>query len=169
MENAPMRRAIPILQHLFLLYFLFMTLYALIFTMTRVQYFPFIPWTVLRFHYGMMAPYQGISATNADLLAEGLREGSWHRIDLDPYYSMVRGSQVMYRRMRSFSFLEPEVYQQKYSELAKKFLRLEAERGEEYESIEFYAGSMHAHERAHRFPLLRLRDEHVVPPHGNFL
>lgn len=130
-----MRRAIPILGYLFLLYFLVMTFYALAFTITRVQFLPFIPWTVLRFHYGMMAPYQSTSPLNADLLAEGLREGSWRRIDLDPYYPMILGNQVMYRRMRSFSFLEPEIHQQKYGELAEKLLELAEKKGQRYESI----------------------------------
>lgn len=124
-----------ILWHLFLLYFLFMTAYAFIYTMSRVQIFPFIPWVVLRYHYGMMAPYQGYSTDNADLLAEGLKEGAWQRIDLDPYYPMILGNRIMYRRLRSFSFLEPDVHQKKYGELAKKLLEIENEKGERYESV----------------------------------
>lgn len=124
-----------ILQRIFLLYFLSMTAYAFLYTMSRVEMFPFIPWVVLRYHYGMMAPYQGYATENADLLAEGLEEGAWQRIDLDPYYPMILGNQIMYRRMRSFSFLEPEIHQKKYGELAQKLLMLEAEKEEQYESI----------------------------------
>ena len=104
MENAPMRRAIPILQHLFLLYFLFMTLYALIFTMTRVQYFPFIPWTVLRFHYGMMAPYQGDTDENADLLVGislFLAAIWWFYAMIAAYITFFEPEEV-YERMRAW-------------------------------------------------------------------
>jgi hypothetical protein len=47
---------------------------------------------------------------------------------------MIRGNQVMSRRMRSF-LLEPGVHQEKYRELAAKILVLEKERGNTYESI----------------------------------
>ena len=124
-----------ILAQLFLLYFLVMTTYALAYTMTRTQFLPFIPWPVLHYHYGMMAPYQGTTSYNADLLAEGLRDGTWHTINLEPCYPMIRGNKIMYRRMRSFSFLGNDIHKQKYAELAAKLRALEERKGNAYESI----------------------------------
>ena len=120
---------------LFLLYFLFITGYAFAYTMVRVEFLPFVPWVVLRYHYGMMAPYQGINAFNVDLLAEGLRNNEWRTIDLDSYYPMILGNKIMYRRMRSFSFLGVKAHGKKYAELAQKLLTLEKEKGSAYESL----------------------------------
>ncbi len=125
-----------ILTHIFLVYFLFMTTYAFVFTMTKVQWFPFISWKVLRYHYGMMAPYQGFSTMNMDLLAEGERaDGTWEEIDMSPYYPMHRGSAIMYRRLRSFFPEGEEVHGEKYRELALLLKEREMERGREYASV----------------------------------
>jgi hypothetical protein len=112
-----------------------MTSYAFTFTMVRVQ-IPFIPWPLLRFHYGMMAPYQGYSMTNADLLAEGKRsDGSWERIDLAPYYPTIRGTQIMYRRLRSYFALGNAAHTDAYRKLALLLLEREQRKGRTYEAI----------------------------------
>jgi len=131
-----MRQLTGILQRLLLIYFLLMTTYAFAFTMTKVEWFPFIPWKVLRYHYGMMAPYQGYSTTNADLLAEGKKsDDTWEEIDLAPYYPMHRGSAIMYRRLRSFYPESKELHQKKYEELAALLKKHEGGRGRAYEAV----------------------------------
>lgn len=103
--------------------------------MSKVQ-LPGIPWPVLRYFYGMMAPYQGYSVVNADLLAEGKRaDGTWEKINLDPYYPMIRGNQIMYRRLRSFLAQGEEKHKQKYTELATLLLERERRQGETYLAV----------------------------------
>ena len=103
--------------------------------MFKVQ-LPGIPWPVLRYFYGMMAPYQGYSTVNADLLAEGKNpDGTWERIDLDRYYPMIRGNRIMYRRLRSFLSQGEAAHQQKYTELATLLLKREKRRGETYAAV----------------------------------
>lgn len=147
------------LQHAFVLIYLTITLSAFLFTMTKKEVFPFIPWRVTRYAYGMMAPYQGYSEYNVDLLAEGKRnepglvlrlrpasQGSaqddmgsnetWEVIDLDPYYPMMhRGSAIMYKRLRSFLVDGEDIHKQKYDELASLILKQERARGRAYEAV----------------------------------
>lgn len=124
-----------ILAHLLILTYCVITFFAALFSFTKIQITP-IPWPVLRYSYGMMAPFQGYSTTNMDLLAEGQQnDGAWVTIDLDPYYPMIRGNQVMYRRLRSFKFEGEEKHKAKYTELAELLQKHEKNRGNEYESI----------------------------------
>jgi hypothetical protein len=134
-----------VMQQTFLIYFCVMTSYALWFTMVRTQVLPFIPWEVLRYHYGMMAPYQGYTTYNVDLYAEGRTQHSaqndietWEPINLEPYYPTIPGTQIMYRRLRSFSFLEdilPGTHGEKYRELATLLLEKERQKGHDYEAV----------------------------------
>src|SRR3989344_8507561 len=115
-----------VLTHTLIITYLFLTAYAFFFTMVR-QKISIVPEGVLHFFYGMMAPYQGYTTYNFDLLAEGKRDdGTWERIDLDPYYPMIRGHQVMFRRLRSFYTEDKARWKEKYTELAK-LLRLHEE------------------------------------------
>ena len=102
--------------------------------MVRIE-LPFIPNRVLHFFYGMMAPYQGYTTDNFDLLAEGKKGERWERINLDPYYPMILGNQVMFRRLRSFHAESEEVSRKKYTELAERLLKYEKERGQAFERI----------------------------------
>ena len=128
----PLRR---LLTHIFLFAYLTLTAYAFFFTMVRLE-LPFIPSRALHFFYGLMAPYQGYTTENFDLLAEGRKEdGSWHRIDLDPYYPMILGNQVMYRRLRSFHGEGESVSKRKYTEFALLLRAHEKERGRFFERV----------------------------------
>lgn len=128
----PLRK---IIAHTFIACYVSVTLSAALFSFTKVNVTP-IPWPVLRYSYGMMAPFQGYSTTNVDLLAEGLNDkDEWKTIDLDPYYPMILGTQIMYRRMRSFSFIGEDMHKQKYTELAELLLEREKHRGRTYEAI----------------------------------
>ena len=121
--------------HTLIASYIFITFFAALFAFTKKQVSP-IPWQVLRYSYGMMEPFQGYSTTNVDLLAEGLNDkGEWKTIDLDPYYPMILGTQIMYRRLRSFSFLGEEMHKQKYTELAELLLEREKRRGNQHPSI----------------------------------
>ena len=137
-----------LLQNTFVILYLFLTASIFLYTMVRVE-IPWIPERVHRFFYGMMAPYQGYKTQNFDLLAEGLRaersevrgqrsetsEEQWEKIDLDPYYPMILGNQIMYRRLRSFHEVNEEISKKKYTELAELLLKHERERGRAYEAM----------------------------------
>jgi hypothetical protein len=124
-----------LITNIFLIPYLLLTAYAFFFTMVRIE-LPAIPHRVLFFFYGMMAPYQGYTTYNFDLLAEGKKvDGVWERIDLDPYYPMILGHRVMFRRLRSFHAAGEALSKQKYTELAMLLQKHEAEKGRTYESI----------------------------------
>jgi hypothetical protein len=79
------------LRHAGILFYLLVTFAAFLFTMTRVRV-PVLPWPLVAFSYGMMAPYQGYHPWNGDLRAEGLAaSGGWERVDLSPYFPFGRG------------------------------------------------------------------------------
>ena len=124
-----------LLAHGFVLCYLALTASAFFFTMTKIPV-PLIPERLLRFSYGMMAPYQGYSTVIGDLLAEGERsDGTWETIDLDPYYPMILGNQLMFRQLRSFERDGEAVHKEKYTELARLLRDREEWRGRAYEAV----------------------------------
>jgi hypothetical protein len=123
-----------LLQHTFLLFFLSLTAIALHYTIVRVDV-PFIPWPILRFHHGLMAPYQGHTIYNQDLLAEGKIDGIWEAINLDPYYPMILGNRIMTRRLRRFEWEGETLWKEKHQELAHLLLGHEQRNGKGYQSV----------------------------------
>jgi len=124
-----------VLTHTLIITYLFLTAYAFFFTMVR-QKISIVPEGVLHFFYGMMAPYQGYTTYNFDLLAEGKNEeGQWETINLDPYYPMLLGHQVMYRRLRTFHYEGEEESRHGYTKLAELLRKHEEEKGEIYTSV----------------------------------
>ena len=76
---------------------------------------------------------------NEDLLAEGQTEDEkWERIDLDPYYPMIRGNQMMYRRMRMFAWHGDNLLHTKYAELALLLQQQEAKQGRNYSRVRLH-------------------------------
>ncbi len=79
-----------------ILAYLFLTFCA--WTYTLFRWSP-LPWHAERFFFGMMAPYQGYSLQNVEMVAEGKRaNGTWERIDVQSYFPGSRGE----RNFRSF-------------------------------------------------------------------
>ncbi len=147
-----------LLQNIGIALYLFFTAYAFFFTMVRIE-LPFIPNRMLHFFYGMMAPYQGYTIENFDLLAEGKKGENWERINLDPYYPMILGNQVMFRRLRSFHAESEEVSRKKYAELATLLLKQEKEKGQAFERIRLtwqaWPMSIRAWDALRRDPLIK--------------
>ncbi len=87
------------------------------------------------FFYGMLAPYQGYSATSEGYLAEGYANGAWTEIDLAPYYPVLPGERSM-REWHTYAnwaqFPTAEAVHRAYAE---KLLELESAAGRPYESV----------------------------------
>ncbi len=67
--------------------YLVITLAALVYTMTRAV---FLPWPIISFSYGMMAPYQSTTPYNFSLEADVITaDGRRHAVDLTPYYPTI--------------------------------------------------------------------------------
>jgi hypothetical protein len=126
-----------LLQHAVILLYLTVTFGAFFFTMTKHE-FPFLPYPVIHWSYGMMAPYQGDTDWNADLRAEGLKDGSWERIDLNPYFPFGHGEKNVRMFLRIYLGRGLNGQRDKYTELALQILDRERERGKEYASVRLY-------------------------------
>jgi hypothetical protein len=120
--------------HLFIALYLIVSLNAFLFTMTRLT-IPGVPWKLTWWSYAMMAPFQGYSAMNEDLRAEGKdSHGNWKVIDLERYSPMILGNQIMHRRLMS-SRVSGEPDHKEYRRLAERLQKIEAVRGNIYTDI----------------------------------
>ena len=116
--------------------YLAITAEALLYTLFRVRAWP---WPLVRWSYGMMAPYQGDTDFNDDLLAEGKRaDGTWQKIDLDPYFPVGHGEKNVRKHLRTFKPAEgvdPAGYHAAFSVFGKQLLERERLRGREYRAV----------------------------------
>jgi hypothetical protein len=128
-----LRRAV---QHAVVVSYLVVTAAAFVYTMTRVRPVPYPLWPLVQMSYGMMAPYQGDTEINEDLIAEGKRpDGKWERIHLDPYFPVGFGEKNVRKFLRSFKAQGTEVHRRKYTEFAWKLLERERRRGRPCEAV----------------------------------
>lgn len=113
--------------------YLVLTLCALLFTLFR---FTPLPISVVGYFYGMMAPYQGFSPYNADLIAEGkTADGGWEQIDLEYYFPVSTGERTYRLYMQTARNRGPEVAAAAYEELRRLIQEKEATRGNVYDEI----------------------------------
>lgn len=128
-----------------LIFFYFaITASAILFTLTRIRV-PFLPWFFIRWSYNVMAPYQGDTDFNDDLVAEGeLPNGVWEQVNLDPYLPFGKGERNVRKHLRSFQMREQHffpdpaddgLYLAKFQEFATQLLAHEREKGNTYEAI----------------------------------
>lgn len=124
-------------------FYLAITASAILYTITRIRV-PFLPWFFVRWSYNTMAPYQGDTDFNDDLVAEGLIGRTWHPISLDPYLPFGHGEKNVRKHLRSFQMREQHffpdpaddgLYISKYREFATQLLAHEREKGNTYEAI----------------------------------
>lgn len=94
---------------------------------------PAVPRALRQFSYGMMAPFQHYRTHNEELTAFGLRDGSWHIIDMHPYLPFITGERAMRSYFRTFRKHKKHV--QKYGEFAEKLRLIEAGNGRSWESV----------------------------------
>ena len=129
-----MVRARAILLNSILLAYLAITLAGFLFTMFRVR-LP-LPWILIRWSYNMMAPYQGDTDFNEELVAEGLAANDvWARIDLSPYLPFGDGERNVRMYLRSFRKSEDELALGAYQELAKQLFAREKDQGKAWMAV----------------------------------
>ena len=117
-----------------LITFLAIALAGFLFTMFRIR-LP-LPWILVRFSYNMMAPYQGDTDENEELVAEGLTDnGAWAYIDLHPYLPFGDGERNVRMYLRSFRKSEDELALGAYQEFAKKLFEREHARDIPWKSV----------------------------------
>ena len=130
--NSPVRTRTILLQSV-LLFYLAVTIAGFLFTMLRVR-LP-LPWILIRWSYNMMAPYQGDTDINEEMVAEGLRNGRWEFIDLNPYFPVGAGEKNVRMYLRSFRSSEDERAVGAYADFAFALLERERAKGNQWEEI----------------------------------
>ncbi len=119
-----------------ILLYLFFTCSALSYTLFRWS--PVHP-RIVRFFYGMMAPYQENSVNNIDIVAEGKTpQGTWMVIDLHPYFLKSPSERVFHALLLSFRTRGKQAGQNAYDRLSAEIRRLEEERGREYSEVRLF-------------------------------
>ncbi|TSC60805.1 MAG: hypothetical protein Greene041662_37 [Candidatus Peregrinibacteria bacterium Greene0416_62] len=113
--------------------YLFVTANALAYTVFRKS---LLPTPIIRYFYGMMAPYQGYSTHNAELVAEGQKtDGAWEVIDLLPYFPGSIGERTFREFLLSHRAQGKEATRQGYEHLIEQIRIQEAHRGRTYSDI----------------------------------
>lgn len=95
-----------------------------------------LPTPVIRYFYGMMAPYQGYSTYNVELVAEGKKaDGSWDTIDLLPYFPGSTGERTFREFLLSHRVRGQEVTQRGYERMAEQLREKESKHGRPYAAV----------------------------------
>ncbi len=144
--------------HAAVLGYLVITAAGFLHTMTGLKV-PFLPWKLVEFSYGMMAPYQGYVTYEQGLLAEGLGANGWEIIDHRAYFPYLRGERVLREWMMAYRKQENDVLLgEKYRELARQIQKAEARAGRTYERLrlswERWPISPVGHEDLHHDPFV---------------
>ena len=105
-------------------------------TYTLFRWSPVSP-HIVRFFYGMMAPYQNYSLINVELIAEGQADdGIRKRIDLGPYFPESRGERAFRTFLIDFRVQGTENTRHAYRRLAEAIRAQEAARGRDCRTVE---------------------------------
>jgi hypothetical protein len=126
------------LQHLLIIAYLAVTFAGLTYTLLRVR-LP-LPWTLVRYSYGMMGPFESYNSKNPELVAEGLtREQTWEPIDLGTYFPTLRGERSARMHLLSYHFERDwDVRMAAYTSWALQVLKHEQEEGREIVSVRLF-------------------------------
>ncbi|MEK7591551.1 MAG: hypothetical protein AAB489_05105 [Patescibacteria group bacterium] len=127
-----MRARLLLLQAI-LLFYLAITIAGFLFTMLRIR-LP-LPWVLVRFSYNMMAPYQGDTDINEEMVAEGLRNSFWEPIDLNPYFPVGAGEKNVRMYLRSFRSTEDQRAVGAYTDFAVALLERERANGHQWKEV----------------------------------
>ena len=123
-------------QHIVVIVFLILTLTALILTMTKLLV---LPLSIVRWSYGMMAPYQGDTYFSADFVYEGrLPDGSWEVITIDPYMPYEFGETNVRKFLRIYQDRGTEGQRKKFTDFALILLERERARGTPYTAVRIW-------------------------------
>ena len=120
-----------VLQHSVIVLYCVVTFSAFVYTFTRIE-LPIVPRPLMRFSYGMMAPFQGYLTENWELVAHGKKsDDQWERIDLHTYIPFARGEFNMRGALLRFMIQGEEIHRQQYINFATQLL----EREQNYKAI----------------------------------
>ena len=117
-----------------LLFYLTVTGAALLYTLFHIH--TPVPWALVRFSYTMMAPYQGDTEINEDLVAFGeYADRSTKIIDLDRYIPGGKGERNVRKYLRSFRRTEDDLQVQKYTDFAEQLFARERKKDPNLTSV----------------------------------
>lgn len=126
----------PVLLQAVVIGYLAWTACAFVLTMTKIQ---LLPMGILRWSYGMMAPYQGDTPWNADFAYEGrLPSGTWETIDIDHYFPQQQGERNVRKFIRTYQAEGPAAHTEKFTEFAQILLGHERDRGKQYDAVRIW-------------------------------
>lgn len=126
-----------VLCHLAILGYLLFTFAGFTLTMTKLL-IP-LPYFFVQWSYGMMAPYQGDTPWNGDLVVEGqLPDGTTQIVSLDPYMPYLFGEANARRFLRIYRPLGWEVQRWKFTEFGLMLLDRERAAGRPYTVLHLY-------------------------------
>jgi hypothetical protein len=119
--------------------YLLITGWAFFITMTHV--FPTGPLQpVVIFSYGMMAPYQGASAVNTELVVRAMTPaGATVLTSIDRYFPGLHGERNSRQLLEQFADRSPENLEPYYRRFLEQFLALEAAQGRVYASASLFS------------------------------
>ena len=121
---------IRLLRQAFILVYIFLTICALVYTLSKKQV-PHVKWPFVTHFYAMMAPFQNYTTDNAEMMIYGQdASGQWTKIDPTTYFPFGRGEYAIRIRMSSFGDKKS-----KYTEIARRILETENINGAQYTSV----------------------------------
>jgi hypothetical protein len=134
--TSPVRPCV-ILRHVLLGAYLYVTLAAFLFAFTiNTVRLPGIPYRVLLWAYGMMAPYQGDDEWNGALRVEARGpDSAWQTIDIARYMPYGFGERNAREFFRVFEVGGEDAQKEKVTEFARQLLEREQARGMPYRAI----------------------------------
>jgi hypothetical protein len=114
---------------------LYLLLTACAFSFTLFRWSP-LPFPLVKFFYGMMAPYQDYSDRNADLVAEGQKaDGTWEHIDLLPYFPVSTGERTYRMYMQTARNRGSDIAEASYERFRELLHERENARGRVYSDV----------------------------------
>ncbi|MEQ1849451.1 MAG: hypothetical protein ABL890_02580 [Candidatus Peribacteraceae bacterium] len=119
--------------------YLLITGWAFFVTMTHI--FPIGPLRpIVIFSYGMMAPYQGSSAVNTELVVRATTpEGTTVLASIDHYFPGLHGERNSRQLLEQFADRSPEKLEPYFDRFLEQFLALEAGQGRLYSSATLFS------------------------------
>lgn len=122
-----------IASHLLIVVYLVITASGALYSFTRYAV-PFIPFRVMWFSYGMMAPYRGLDDHASSMSVEGRRAGEleWEVFSIDQYeWPFMRAEKIVRWSSMPFATMSDEMNRLRYKSAAEKIL----EYHDQYESV----------------------------------
>lgn len=123
------------LTHVLIVTYLVLTACAMLYTLFRVE--TPVPWFFVRYFYGMMAPYQGVTPLHQELIAEGkFLNGEWEKIPLEEAMPFLRAERNIRSTLVSYRVLYgTDTIETYYNEFARELMEFANRHGKDYETV----------------------------------